>query len=325
MKNGNTVNKISIIHWNMGSRLWENKLEELELLLSEKKPDLCFISEANISASKNLDEMNVPGHQLILPRTMSRLGHARIALVVKNHFNVHILNEYMHDDIASIWVRIGDNKKQSIVVGGLYREHSILGEDISNLTNGEKQAKQEERWRKLVTQWRRAGVSNNCVIIGDINLNFLDWEEPESGHENMIELVKDNLETTGFTQIVKKYTRSMSNQRDSLIDHIWTNKSTRILRHFNEVRNDSDHNVIGVDVSKKDVKIGGFNVKRRSWTNFDKDRFLTKVKNIDWKDILEDYNVDTANSKTEERLREVIDSEAPMSVIQMRSRYNKWI
>ena len=49
-KNGNGAprNQLKIIHWNAGSRLWDNKLIEIESLLLEEKPDMCYMSEANL-------------------------------------------------------------------------------------------------------------------------------------------------------------------------------------------------------------------------------------------------------------------------------------
>ena len=44
--NGNRVpqvTKIKIIHWNLGAKLWVNKLDDIEALLIEQKPHLCFL------------------------------------------------------------------------------------------------------------------------------------------------------------------------------------------------------------------------------------------------------------------------------------------
>ena len=49
-RNGNGIKKgnLKVLHWNLGARLWKNKLVDLELLLEEHRPDLCFITEANL-------------------------------------------------------------------------------------------------------------------------------------------------------------------------------------------------------------------------------------------------------------------------------------
>ena len=54
----------------------------------------------------------------------------------------------------------------------------------------------------------------------------------------MVESVQDEIEIEGFTQIVTGHTRSWQNQADSLLDHIWTNRRDRIIRHANCVRSD---------------------------------------------------------------------------------------
>ena len=46
--NSNISNQIKIVHWNLGSRLWKNKLLDIQSLLNEFKPDLCYISEENL-------------------------------------------------------------------------------------------------------------------------------------------------------------------------------------------------------------------------------------------------------------------------------------
>ena len=42
--NGNSVPQIKIIHWNLGSHLWNNKTDDIEVLMNEKKTDLCFVA-----------------------------------------------------------------------------------------------------------------------------------------------------------------------------------------------------------------------------------------------------------------------------------------
>ena len=60
-----------------------NKTEEIELLLSEKQPDLCFITEANLWENTENHLIAIPGYDIILPNTMKKLGHARIVLLAK--------------------------------------------------------------------------------------------------------------------------------------------------------------------------------------------------------------------------------------------------
>ena len=109
---------------------------------------------------------------------MNSLKHARIMLIVKDGLNIHIMKDHMDSDTATIWIRVG-SRKHSIVIGGIYREHLLLGNDNSTTTWMEKQREQEIRWQKIVDKWSNIGRKADCYIIGDINLDYLCWTDPE--------------------------------------------------------------------------------------------------------------------------------------------------
>ena len=63
--------------------------------------------------------------------------------------------------------------------------------------------------------------------------------------------MKNEIESIGFTQLVQGITRAWKGQRDSSIDHIWTNQPARITNISNIVRAHGDHNLILADVKVK--------------------------------------------------------------------------
>ena len=75
----------------------------------------------------------------------------------------------------------------------------------------------------------------------------------------------------------------------------------------------------------KDLKNGGTNTLKRSWKNFDRERCLEKFKRVDWSGVLEENDIDVANANLEEIIVKIVESEAPMSVIQSQTKYNNWI
>ena len=127
-RNGNIngPSKLKIIHWNGGGRLWQNKLIEVEHLVREYSPDICYISEANLW--QNLDEidMNIPGYSIHLPNTMISLGHARLVLLTRDNLNVKIIPEE-DKEAAMLWCKVGSGRKSAVLVGGIYRQHQLLG------------------------------------------------------------------------------------------------------------------------------------------------------------------------------------------------------
>ena len=122
-----------------------------------------------------------------------------------------------------------------------------------------------------------------------------------------------------------RYTRSMSNQMDSCLDHCWTNCSNKIVRHFNEIMGESDHNLIGMDIATGNTKLGCQNIRKRNWKKFKSNEFKKLVSETVWTDILDMEEVDTANSALEDRLRNILDTMTPMITVQTRTKYNKWI
>ena len=183
--------------------------------------------------------------------------HAIIVMIVRNDVKVHELKEHMSEDTATIWVKVGSNRSNNIIIGGVYIQHQILGITPKDATQMEKQLEQEKRWEKIVKKWSNVSRNNMCVVLGDINLNHQRWSNPERHLEKMADLTKQYVEGNGFSQLIQGITRTWRTHTDSLLDHVWSNCGHRTVRVFNEDTGASDHNLIGLEISLKDVKEGG--------------------------------------------------------------------
>ena len=95
--NGNrsSSTQLKLIHWNTSSKLWHNKLIDIEALLCEKNP------EANLWIDTLDADRIIPGYQLVLPNTMEFLQHVRIVLFVKSDLKFHLMREHMEKDTAA--------------------------------------------------------------------------------------------------------------------------------------------------------------------------------------------------------------------------------
>ena len=74
---------------------------------------------------------------------------------------------------------------------------------------------QRLRWSKIVTGWKRSERNARVVVIGDSNLNYLKWNDPGPRIARMVKQTKDELETLGFCQLIKKITRTWPGQPNS--------------------------------------------------------------------------------------------------------------
>ena len=69
--------------------------------------------------------------------------------------------------------------------------------------------------------------------------------------------------------LIRGLTRSWRRQKDSLLDHVWSNCDQLTVRTWNEDRGASDHNVVGVELAAKVIQNGGQNSLRRCWKKFE--------------------------------------------------------
>ena len=62
--NGNGKSTLAISHWNLGSKLWKNKRNQIQALVEQTNPDILFISEANLDDQTPTHESMIAGYTL---------------------------------------------------------------------------------------------------------------------------------------------------------------------------------------------------------------------------------------------------------------------
>ena len=233
--NGNIRNALVIAHWNMGSSYWINKTTELQLMLEDIKPDIALITEANIFRGDPEYALSIPNFSLILPNIMNKVGNCRIAALVLEGVNVQLLDQYMNDTVASIWMKISLKGKKTIHLGGIYREHCWIKQPDPDNNSGHI-LEQQARWNTFISQWEAASRRADTFVIGDTNLDYNKWDNPDANHDSMTEMVKTRIKTEGFVQTVRGDTRFWPNTTSSLVDQCWTNAPARIMKLYNSPR-----------------------------------------------------------------------------------------
>ena len=323
--NGNVKNSVSIYHWNLGSRSWIKKVEDIQAAVDDYDPDYMFISESNLWEHEDDFRTQIMGYDIVKPLTCNTADNniSRIILLAKKGLHYQIIPQLMDKEITSIWIKIG-NGRSKLIVGGVYREHSRMG--MTTQVNTESDHEQHRRWKKFIHQWMEAADNPSCIVIGDTNLNKLRWDTPEQIHVPMVDITKEEIETRNFVQIVENPTRFWNSQASSLIDQIWVNCVEKIIEWKNIPRSTADHNIVSTVVRFKGVKTSQGEHMRRSMKNWDNTEYVRCISMIDWTELYECVNIDVANSMFEEKLLEVLDSLAPMEKVQHRKNQgNTWI
>ena len=227
--NGNGGNRILRSHigtWVLG--FGTGKLMILKPSSLIKTQTFFFISEANIMAETVEEQRHITGYSLVLPNTMEVLGYARITLLVKQDIEFKVLSQYMEPGTSSIWISVGSRGRRPLRIGGIYREQHLIRQGPNN--NSGDPNLQIARWDRQLAGWTAAAAGNaNCIVIGDLNLDFLNWDQQAYHNARMVERTKTEVETLGFSQLVVGITRSCVGQEDSTVDHIWSNNVDRVV------------------------------------------------------------------------------------------------
>ena len=253
IKNGNrnTENRKQLVvgHWNMGSKLWSNKIEEIEALTQQHNLDILIISEANLLNDTAEHDRNIEGYQILLPLTIKEHKVARLVVLTRNGLNIDLEKKFMDNQISAVWMKVGMRGRKPLYLTGIYREHRYLYQETDESASDRNQLL---RWKRFVNMWTKAAENRDLIVLGDTNIDYLRWNLPDPAKTKLVELMKNEIETLGFFQTVTGKTRSWKNMPDSLIDQCWSNCTSRIVYTKNIERNFSDHNLIIIAVKMKD-------------------------------------------------------------------------
>ena len=186
--NGNRAirNIIQIDHWNAGNAKWQNKITEIEAVLLAKKPDILFVSEANLYDTLPIYMRQITGYELHFPeKMMEKHKYVRLVMLAKEGMEIELHPEWMHEDLSIIWASVQYSTRKKMRVGGVYREHRLLLQPQPNLTVSP--MAQNIRWNQIINSWKLASRDVMCTLVGDTNLDYLKWGHPEDSHRRMVE------------------------------------------------------------------------------------------------------------------------------------------
>ena len=210
--NGKLRQNPTAIHWNMGSKNWEKKILEIQIVIQEFDPDIMIISEANMKLSLPAESKEVGGYYMILPKTVQIQNHARLVVLIRDGLEVKVMDDLMDQEVAAVWLKISSRGRRSIVIGAMYREHQLIWQDSDAVNESGSPLNQSLRWNQFIEKWKRAARGADVMVLGDLNLDFLKWGLPDGAHHRMVDKVK--FETLGFSQMIQGVTRTWPGQPD---------------------------------------------------------------------------------------------------------------
>ena len=284
---------ISIAHNNIRS-LKKNFEEFQNQVLSELNIEFNVIglSETRICISENANLIpSLPGYCFeYAPTPLSAGG---VGFYINNNLKYRIINRTSNIHFQALWIESLNVKDKNIICGVVYRQHNnaeVFLEYLSNIL--------EDFSRK----------NKNIFVMGDFNIDLLHYESC-SFSQSLLDLTQ----SLSFFPTIDKLTRVYGNSA-TLIDNIFSNDLDSFQLSGNIVSDVSDH---FVQVYFSTSNINSFidpqqNTKIRDYSNFDENKFINELQNVDWMTIASKNDVNLSFSHFYKKFNALVNKHAPL-------------
>ena len=252
--NGNRQEGIKLTHWNAGSKFMENKMMEVESVVSQLSPSILGISESNLKNSHDLAKVQLPGYQLFTSNTLHnpQLKISRVVVYVKDELNCTLRQDLMDDSFSSIWVEVKTGR-QKFLVANIYRDHQYMNQATNDSLDMEQQL---VRWVVFLEQWNRALATGLEVhTLGDYNICSMNIHQQNGEKQCLVDALLTRILPEGVTQCVRGPTRFPQGAQlhpPAGLDHFWSSAPEKLSEVQVIAQGSSDHAVIhGVRITKR--------------------------------------------------------------------------
>ena len=268
--NGNR-NVIKLTAWNKGGMDLEMKIDEIKVIIEEKKPQILIVNELNLNIESDYNITNIKGYNFEIDQLYEKNGIGRTGMWIDENMVYERVKTHENDGESIVVIKVGYFGKRRFTVTGYYRQWSnvFYNKNHEKISNKEQDEKFHNQLKELV-------MMNNSenIIMGDFNVNYNiinKCEKDKSNYEktfnNRLKSIQSNLLSNNFKQIIADNTRN-----ESILDHIYTNNTNKIHRSYTENDSSSDHCFINLE-------------KKMLYTNDEEKYYLTR----EWKKI--DYDL----------------------------------
>ena len=165
-----------------------------------------------------------------------------------------------------------------------------------------------------------------------MNLDFLSgkWLQPSYRLCSLTRKVQDICNTNNFSQLVSQPTRYMYNSvtnstEISCIDHVYCNSKLKCSTPSIIPSGASDHDIVSYVRYTKAPPTPARTIRRRSYTSFNEQDFLSDLSKVDWTQVYVETEVDNATEIFTKKFIEVLNFHAPWIIYQKRKNFCPWL
>ena len=300
----------TVCHWNCARGITK-KLCDIKLAISELKPTVIFISEADRESTHDDKLIRIKGYQLHNSKSRDVHGKSRIVAYTKEGSNLVRRSDLESPDAELIiFDKIYQNTPYIDRIIGLYRPFTGPNGDSSS-------SGAWTRFKHLIGTINEA--INGChrsTILGDVNVDLLKRDSAAGRYSEELETL---CVTNSLEQLIHHPTRTQTLNTDSgwviqesLLDHIYTSDFLSVNKCGGLHLSSSDHMAIYITYQNSDIKSSEKKtIYKRDHRGYNKQAMATLCSAEDWSSVYNTTDVQEGYNIVESKLLNIINTLAP--------------
>ena len=300
----------TVHHWNCARGITK-KLCDIKLAISELKPTVIFISEADRESTHDDKLIRIKGYQLHNSKSRDVHGKSRIVAYTKEGSNLVRRSDLESPDAELIiFDKIYQNTPYIDRIIGLYRPFTGPNGDSSS-------SGAWTRFKHLIGTINEA--INGChrsTILGDVNVDLLKRDNAAGRYSEKLETL---CVTNSLEQLIHHPTRTQTLNTDSgwviqesLLDHIYTSDFLSVNKCGGLHLSSSDHMAIYITYQNSDIKSSEKKtIYKRDHRGYNKQAMATLCSAEDWSSVYNTTDVQEGYNIVESKLLNIINTLAP--------------
>ena len=293
---------LQVVHQNIRG-LQANFLGLCEFLAANTTVDVVTLSETHIA--NDYDTLyQIPGYTFVKRNRDNGKGGG-VAVYIKEGISFQRRCDLETGNIECIIIEICVTKSKNFLVATFYRPPDT-SKYLSKTFN--------KVFEEIITSM--LSVSIETIIVGDFNIDFLKAND----HREL----KNVFRLYGFDQLVTKPTR-ITNESSTLIDIVATNNSKSICVCDVISTCLSDHEMVFCTRKLNHYKYQPKTITCRNYKNYDNESMNKDLESVNWDQVYNASNVNTALNFFNETVCRVFNKHAPIIEKRVKGRHCPWL
>ena len=227
------------MNWNKGNSTFMHRIDTIHHIITEHKPDIFCIQEANLKSSDDIKLAQIPGYYLEVDQLLETKKLARTVSYISHQIRYKRL-KYLESKVEPvIWIEVQKNGgKKKLRIQNYYRQWQELT-DQGAIPDTKSLNKQTIRFQEIINVWSDQIQDQNIEVISlsDTNINLdLNFSVPSEleFHDRKItplyRILNSQIFNKGASVVKTKPTKIHYNKNNTNIDHLITTCPNKIIQ-----------------------------------------------------------------------------------------------